>query len=142
MTARLLLVAPLLVLGLTGCGDDDKNSVGSDDDFCTVARELNDEGFDEFSNAETPEEVEAAITSVVDKLERAVKVAPEEIEAELGLLADVYSDIRDSLEESDWDLDAWFLTDDAVTIFAQFDEDAFADLELYLEDDCGIVTER
>ena len=141
MNARTLLLAPLLLVALSACGDD-KNNVGSDDDFCTVTRDLDSGAFDAFSTAETPEEVEAAITHVVEELDRAEAVAPDEIKDSVSMLADVYDQIATGLEANNWDVEAFFTTDEAAALFEDFDDGVFDDLELYLEDECGIVTDK
>lgn len=140
MNARVLLAAPLLALGLVACGDDD--SGGSAADFCTQARAIDEGAFADFAEAETPEAVEAGVKAATEALDDIADAAPSEIKSQVEQLAEVYGDLADGLESHDWDIEAYFLSDDSAEVFERLASDDLVELESYLADECGIDTEN
>src|SRR6187431_1305931 len=113
MNPRTLLVAPLFILGLAACGDDE-SSGSSKEDFCAEAEALDNGAFEDFASAETPEEVEAGVTAATEELRDLVDSAPAEIKDQVELLADVYDDLAEGLEDNDWDIEAYFASPEAA----------------------------
>jgi hypothetical protein len=129
-----LAVAAAAVLAFGACGLKDDASVAAGVDFCDEAQSLSAIG------PELPESPEA-IEQVADRFDRLADSAPSEIEDDMAFLADVYRQVTDALQRSGGDDPADLLAA-AAPFFdpenAQRLEEANANVERYLSEECGI----
>ncbi|MCZ7527744.1 MAG: hypothetical protein M5U14_16005 [Acidimicrobiia bacterium] len=123
---RLVRSMLVLVIGafvLVGCGDDDGG--GSAGSFCDLAREFEARS-DELGDIED----EASMDEALDAIKAFESAAPGEIKDDVKLVRESFEAIVEG------DFDALLDEDKAAEI-----EEASANLERYLEEECGIASE-
>jgi hypothetical protein len=129
-------VVSVLVAGLLACGGDDGASA---DEFCDRARAAESAGDDMAAALETgdPDEIERVFNESMDDFEAAVEAAPDAISDVAAEVTETAQDLRDRLEEFDWDVAA-FIQDERVQQIAEESEGPNSDLDEFLEQECGI----
>jgi hypothetical protein len=139
---NVIVVAAVAALGLSACGgDDDDGGGGGDaaDEFCDLARQADTASDDIGTAVESGdrEEIERVFNEAIADFEAAVDAAPEAIQDVAEQVTENAGDLRDRLEELDWDIVAFSQDEQALELATQ-GEAANTDLDQFLEDECGI----
>ncbi len=128
----------LLALALIGaaCGDDDVTLAGADS-FCELAeeREAAETEFFDTSSFFDPEDLKTAFELNRGLLDRAVELAPDEIEGDLELLQTDLENTYEVLEANDFDATVAFGADIESVPGA---EEAGDRVDDYIRENCGI----
>ncbi len=145
-TTRWIALLLALALVAAACGDDDDGSAfgagGDSDDsieaFCDLAQQLED--LDASVNGGEvnifePDEIRPAFNELVSLTERAAEIAPDEVSDDFAARVESLGEIRDALDDVDFDFTA---VDESL--LADSDEEAAAQdrVESFIERECGI----
>jgi hypothetical protein len=127
----------VLVVVVAACGDDDEDE--STATFCGLARQADAAG-DALNAAFAsgdPAAVERVFAESMEDFEAAADAAPDAISDVADEVTETAQELRDRFEELDWDPDVALVDEEALEIAAR-GEEANAELDRYLERECGI----
>ena len=127
--------------GGAGTGDDGEGegAGGASDEWCDLAQRVEDIS-DELDAATSAVEGEAALSEMIDALDEATGMAPEEIAAEVERSLGSFTTLYDELEAVDFDPSA--LDDDVLAELASPEQEAATDaIQAYNLAECGIDPE-
>ncbi len=137
---NLVVLAAVSALGLSACGGDDGDGGGSAaEEFCDLARRADQASDDMGAAFETadPEEIERVFDESMADLEAAADAAPDAISDIADEVTETAQELRDRLEELDWDIAAFIEDERALDLAAQ-GEGPNNELDQFLEDECDI----
>lgn len=102
MRKLILAIAAVLLFG-AACGDDDSLSAAGGGDFCDFNADIST-GVDEVDISGDPGDLEAAFDNLLNNIDRAVDLAPDEIRDDVATLADAMEGFVDILAEYDYNM--------------------------------------
>ena len=154
----LLAAASALVVSCSGDDDDDQAAAGTEapgrtdagggeaaGDYCAALADFKaaTESANATDDTATPEQLEASFTGVEQQLDPLIAAAPEEIEADLELLASGTRELIDALAASDYDVEAFALDEGNQELVANLDSEEYTAagerIDAYGERECGIT---